>query len=223
MSEKPKTRGVFAAFLSNMHMPTAADRQLLSERMDGKGWNMLGGRVETGEDDKTALQRECREEGGIEIAIICMLGEPLTFGNDTAVCYLCRIVGGQLQASPEAKCHRWCSADEVRQGFWVKHHQDQEILETEGIGITSGYSNEPLHIVGPTDKLGRTGRFVWDAFSIMAEPEVVTNPNTIYPGIIPSEDKSKLIDVSGPQLKIWPRLDPYTATGLILPVQSDTL
>ncbi len=211
MSEKKKTRGVFAAFVSNMVPHMKPGYQLLSERMDNKGWNLLGGRVEDGESDEVALRRECREEGHIEIQILCMLGEPLIFGDDTAVCYLCKIASGQLQLSPEAKCHRWCSAEEVRQGFWVKTHKEH----MDGVSMTCGTTNEPLQIVGPKDKLGRTGRFVWDAFSIMQSPVEEPNPNTIYPGLIVSDDKLHLIDTGSTILKKYRRLDPYGKDGLM--------
>ncbi|MBP9750419.1 MAG: NUDIX domain-containing protein [Candidatus Peribacteraceae bacterium] len=220
MAETPKkpTRGVFAGIIRK---PTASTpgTVLLSWRKFGPTAGqvcLIGGGQDDGEDDVQTLSREAKEEAKIQIRIGVLLGGPLVFGQDTAVCYLAEILSGQPQPTDEALYHRFCTEEEVRQGYWLCRHQDQDALD-EGIGMTSGYSQEPIRIVGPKDKLGRTGRMIWDALSLFHPPEESPNPNTIYPGLDLSEDGLWIVDTSDVILRRYRRLDPYTASGYMEP------
>lgn len=216
MAETPKkpTRGVFAAIL---HRPSKS--VLLSWRKFGPTMGqvcLIGGGVDGEENDHTCLIREAREEAEVTIRIGVMLGGPLVFGTDTAVCYLAEIVSGLPQPTGEAEYHRYCTEAEIRQGYWLKHHDDPLALQ-EGIGMASGHSHEQIRIVGPKDKLGRTGRMIWDALSLFHPPEESPNPNTIYPSLGLSDDGLWIVDTSNVILRKYRRLDPYTASGYMEP------
>ncbi len=212
MSDQP--RGVFAAIL---HHPSKSI--LLSWRAFGPTQGqvcLIGGGVDETETDEACLIREAHEEAEIQVRVGVMLGSPLVFGTDTAVCYLAEILSGQPQPSAEAEYHRYCTEAEIRQGYWLKTHDDELALQ-EGIGMSCGQSHEPIRIVGPTDKLGRTGRFIWDALSLFQSPEESPNPNTIHPSLGLSNDGLWIVDTSDITLRRYRRLDPYTASGYMEP------
>lgn len=198
------TRGVFALIMSHEEKSV-----LLSERADGKGWNLPGGRVELGEDDHTALIREVNEETGLEVEVLEQIGEPLVFSEDTALAYACTIVGEQLIPTNEAVRHAFCSQEDVQAG-------------RKRVGLSEGVGQwVPLKLVGPEGRLGRMGRMVYDGFSLLEEPQ--TGPNDVpaeylpIEGVFVSQDKCFLIDETFDGQKKWPRLDPFSPTGFIQP------
>jgi len=205
-----KTRGVFALI-------TEGKKLLLSERMDGKGWNLPGGRVEEGETDQVALVREVEEETGLKVEVLHRVGPDHVFNDDTAVAYLCKVVGGELKLTAEAKNHAWVNAQEVRQGNI--HIPGQEFdMEAPQNDV-----NIPLKLVGPEGRLGRTGRMIWDAFSVMESvihshkfgtTEWQPRPITDYEV---SRDGLRITMDNGERILIWDRLDPYSPTGKIQP------
>lgn len=185
-----KTRGVFALILVTNE---TEKKILLSERQDGRGWNLPSGRVEDGEQDRDALKREVREETGLEVEVIEQVGPPHVFNDDTAVAYVCTVVGGQLVPTREAKDHWYVDKEEIKR----------------------------LPLVGPVERLGRTGRMAWDGLSILEEPTVGPNevPDDMLPieGIFVSDDGCLLVDETSEGRKTWPRLDPYSPTGKMEP------
>ncbi len=203
----PQTRGAFALIM-------APDKKtvLLSERADGRGWNLPGGRVEQDENDHDALTREVYEETGLEIEVLEQIGEPLLFGEDTAVAYACRIVGGKLIPGKQAVRYHFCTAEDLKAG------RIRINLGGEAMGIW-----HPLKLVGPEGRLGRTGRMVWDGLSLMQEPIVGPNeaPAECLPieGVFVSDDKCYLVDEATDGQKKYRRLDPYSADGYMLPAQ----
>lgn len=178
-----KTRGVFAIITEEKGI-------LLSERQDDKGWNLAGGRVEEGESDFDALIREVREETGLDIEPLEQVGPPHVFNEDTAVAYVCKIIGGHMIPTNEAKQHRYVDKDEIM----------------------------TLTLVGPVGRLGRMGRMAWDGLSILEEPTVSPNevPEDMLPieGVFASDDGCLLVDETNESRKTWPRLDPYTSSGI---------
>ncbi|MDB4978536.1 MAG: hydrolase [Candidatus Peribacteria bacterium] len=211
MSDAPKkTRGVFALILAKRSV-------LVSERQDGKGWNLPGGRVEEGESDHDALAREVWEETGLEIEVLEQVGPPHVFNDDTAVAYACRVIGGQLVSTSEAKQHWYANATELKQGFFRVRHKEY----VDGISMTTGFQDVPLTLVGPTDRLGRTGRMVWDGLSLLEDPILGPNeaPEEYLPieGVFVSDDGCFLIDETVEGQKKYPRLDPYSPTGKMEP------
>lgn len=83
------------------------------------GWEFPGGKVDPGEDDRTALIRECKEELGVLVETGEQVGGdwPLTDGYVLRV-WLAEIVAGE----PEAREHmdlRWLAAGELYDVRWL--------------------------------------------------------------------------------------------------------
>lgn len=108
-----ETRGVFCLITDE------AGNLLVSERADGKGWNLPGGRQEEGEDDRETARREALEELGLEVEVLEQVGVPLIFNGDTAVAYRCKVVGGKLALTPEAKEHRYVNSAQAKKLTWA--------------------------------------------------------------------------------------------------------
>ena len=76
-------------------------------------WNMPGGFVEIGESGPEAIAREVREETGLEIEVIELIGIfASTYGAPDGqpifdVAYHCRETGGELEISDESGDGRW--------------------------------------------------------------------------------------------------------------------
>lgn len=101
------------------------DRVLLHRRLDDGTWSLPSGAIEPGETPATAVARETREETGLEVRAVRVLG---VFGwprlrhrypNGDLVEYLvvvfrCDVIGGALEAQDgEATDFRWFTRDEL--------------------------------------------------------------------------------------------------------------
>jgi 8-oxo-dGTP diphosphatase len=82
-------------------------------------WEFPGGKVEVGESDVEALERELDEELGVQVRVGPRVGPDLLLG-DTAVMrvYLVSLVGGEPQLT-EHDAFRWLAADELDQVPWI--------------------------------------------------------------------------------------------------------
>jgi len=101
----------------------AEGRVLLQHHTNGTGWGPPSGAIDPGEAPAEAIVREVREEAGLEVVpvrLVGIVGGPefrCTYPNGdqveyTTVVFECRIVGGTLAAPDgEADEHRWFPVD----------------------------------------------------------------------------------------------------------------
>src|SRR3989344_6675317 len=108
---------------------------------------------------------------------LCIRSAPTTSSTTTRPLPTpAKSVGGMLQQTAEAKVHRYATMQEVCQQHYLVPHKEFH----DDIGMTTGDDTIPLKLVGPEGRLGRTGRMVWDAFSLMEEPKQ-KGPSYILP------------------------------------------
>jgi ADP-ribose pyrophosphatase YjhB (NUDIX family) len=116
---------------TKLHMPAmgaaavifdADGRVLLSERTDGRGWNLPAGFVDADESPQAAAVRETREETGLAVEVDALVGlyttrrryrgfGPPVSGTLVSHAFLARPVGGTLAPTNEALQHGWFSPD----------------------------------------------------------------------------------------------------------------
>lgn len=99
-------------------------RILLQRRVDNGMWALPGGRMEIGESLPECAIRETREETGLDVEVVGIVG---TYSNprhvfayddgevrqELSICFLARPVGGQLAVSDESTDVRWFDPTEV--------------------------------------------------------------------------------------------------------------
>jgi len=85
-------------------------------------WSLPGGVVEAGERLAGAIQREVREETGLEVQPVKMVevferimpdDRGRTEYHYVLIDYLCRVTGGELSAGDDAAQARWAAPDEL--------------------------------------------------------------------------------------------------------------
>jgi 8-oxo-dGTP diphosphatase len=84
-------------------------------------WEFPGGKVEPGEDDATALARECLEELGVRIDVGTRVGPDVPIGSGRAVLrvYTARLRGADEPRLTEHQEMRWLAADELSDVEWL--------------------------------------------------------------------------------------------------------
>lgn len=87
---------------------------LLCHRRDQNKWNFPGGAIEAGETPIEAVIREAREEIGVEIAPLRLLGIYTKPNDDDQVfVFICKLLKGTPSLSDETDEIRYFSVDEL--------------------------------------------------------------------------------------------------------------
>lgn len=97
---------------------------LLAMRRDIDWWNLPGGGMEIGETVEEAVLREVREETGLEVEIVRLVGlysKPQK--QEVVITFLCRQVGGELMATEESRECRYFSPTSLPANTLPKHRQ----------------------------------------------------------------------------------------------------
>ena len=101
---------------------------LLMERADGSGWCLPCGFVEPNETPAEGIIREAREETGLDIKIIQLVGvftrKPCVHtGPHTtiSIVHLCEVIGGQLEISHEGLALKYWAIDDMKN--WHPTHE----------------------------------------------------------------------------------------------------
>ncbi|MFD6294505.1 NUDIX domain-containing protein [Streptomyces sp. NPDC060235] len=95
-----------------------AGRVLLQRRTDNSMWALPGGRMELGESLPHCAIRETREETGLDVEVIGLVGTYTNPGHvfayddgevrqEFSICFLARPTGGELAVSDESTDVRW--------------------------------------------------------------------------------------------------------------------
>jgi len=101
-----------------------ADRILLIRRSDNGLWTIPGGAMEPGEDIAGCCLREVREESGVDVEIVRLVGIYSNPGHvveyadgevrqQFSVCFACRPAGGGLATSDESSEAGYFTPEEI--------------------------------------------------------------------------------------------------------------
>jgi 8-oxo-dGTP diphosphatase len=82
------------------------------------GWEFPGGKIEPGEDDASALARECLEELGVLIDVGPRLGEA-TDGDVRIVLFGATLRSGEPEPLEDHDELRWLAPDELDSVAWL--------------------------------------------------------------------------------------------------------
>ncbi len=111
------------------------ERVLLQHRTDGDWWSLPGGGVDAGETFRQTAVREAREETGLEVEVVKLLGvytDPdictiYPDGNRIQIAslnFLCRVVGGKMISHNEETAElRWFAEPELPANLAPTHRQ----------------------------------------------------------------------------------------------------
>lgn len=127
-------------------------RVLLSERADGRGWNLPAGFVDGGESPEEAAVRETWEETGLEVVVERLIGiyttvrrprpvGPPVHGTLVTNAFLCRQVGGSLVLTNEALQHAWFAPGAFPSPMSSQRHLD---IVQDAIALRSGVRSEAV-------------------------------------------------------------------------------
>ena len=99
---------------------------LLQQRSDSQSWALPGGTMEIGENINGTLQREVKEETGLDVEpnyIVGIYSDPqhvIEYSNgeirqEFSICFACKAIGGNLQGSDESLKIGFFTPNEIKQ------------------------------------------------------------------------------------------------------------
>src|SRR5947207_1762432 len=107
-----------------------AEGVLLQKRDDNGLWGLPGGSVEPGESITEAVVREVREETGLDVEPVRLIGvysspahhQIVTYADGNVIHYIsssfeCRITGGEIACGPESLACEWFLPDRLPPGL----------------------------------------------------------------------------------------------------------
>ncbi len=110
-----------------------AGRVLLQQRSDNGFWNLPGGGLELGESVAQACVREVREETGLEVEIVRLIGvysapeiTTMSYPDGRVIQYVtslfeCKVIGGKLELDAESLALEWFDPLELPEPFSPNH------------------------------------------------------------------------------------------------------
>ncbi|HLJ81411.1 MAG TPA: NUDIX domain-containing protein [Ktedonobacterales bacterium] len=104
-------------------------KYLLAHRSDIDWWNLAGGGLEYGETVEEGLAREVREEVGVAIEIVRLVGvysKPRK--REVVLCFMCRLAAGSPEpgTSEEVSEAAWFLPEQLPTNLLPKHRQRLE-------------------------------------------------------------------------------------------------
>jgi 8-oxo-dGTP diphosphatase len=97
-------------------------RVLLSHRRDMDAWNLPGGGVEVEEMPDEGVIREVKEETGLDVEVVRLVGVYGKIGrNEIVFAFECRVTGGSLQVTDESDESRYFALDQIPSNTLKKH------------------------------------------------------------------------------------------------------
>lgn len=111
-------------------------KRALTDKIGAGNWEVIGGKLEFGEDTETCLKREVREEVNLEIDIEGIIyAKNVVIDEETQmflVVYLCRYKDGEVKLSDEHTDLKWVNKEELKTIISPeirKDFEDNEVFE----------------------------------------------------------------------------------------------
>ena len=126
-------RATSLRFSATAFIRDSSGRVLLQRRSDNGYWNLPGGGLELGESVAQACVREVREETGLEVEVVRLIGvysapdiTTMSYPDGRVIQYVtslfeCRVTGGTLEFDEESLALDWFDPLELPTPFSPNH------------------------------------------------------------------------------------------------------